>query len=87
MRAKLLKRRNILYEKLSNYHFGRFRVCAAGPPGDGSVVHVLGGTLRAAQRAHQQQPGILEMGPDFQRPDDDDGGDRPVGASRADLGV
>ena len=66
---------------------GRHRLRAAGSPGDGGLVHLSGRALRAAQRAHQQQSGVLEMGPDFQRPDDHDGGDRPASASRDHPGV
>jgi DNA replication protein DnaC len=40
-----------------------------------------------AERAGEQQSGVLEMGPDFQGPDDDDGGGGPAGASRHHPGV
>ena len=59
---------------------------AAEPRGDGSPVHAAGGTLRARQRAGDQQPGLLALGADLQGPDDDGSGDRPVGASQRDPG-
>ena len=43
---------------------------------------LLGGALRAWQRAGDEQPGVLAVGTDLQGSDDDSGGDRPVGASR-----
>ena len=42
--------------------------------GNGSVVHVPGRTLGAAQRDDHQQPGVLEMGSNLQGPDDHHGG-------------
>jgi hypothetical protein len=60
---------------------------ATGPRGDGGAVHALGGSLRARQRAVDEQPAVLEVGGDLQRPDDDGGSDRPPGASRRDCGV
>jgi hypothetical protein len=35
--------------------------------GHGRGVHVAGGTLRARQRADDQQPAVLQMGGDLQR--------------------
>ena len=60
---------------------------ATEPRGDGSVVHVVGGPLRAEQRVVDEQPAILEVGGDLQRPDDDRSGNRPLGASQRDRGV
>ena len=60
---------------------------ATEPGGDGGLVHVVGGTVRAGQCAGDEQPGLLEMGADLQRPDDDGGGDRPAGASQRDFGT
>jgi len=60
----------------------RFGLRAAEPRGDGSVVHVAGGTLRAWQRVIDEQPGIQQVGPDLQGRDDDRGRDRPLGTSQ-----
>lgn len=65
----------------------RSGVRATESRGDGSLVHVVGGALRAGERAIEQQPGVLGVGADFQRPDDDGGGDRPPGASQRDRGA
>jgi Mu transposase-like protein len=62
-------------------------LCAAEPGGDGSAVHPAGRALRAGERAGDEQPGILAVGADLQGPDDDRGGDRPVGASQRDRGA
>lgn len=55
-------------------------LCAAEPRGDGSVVHAVGGALRAGQCAGNEQPAVLEMGAGVQGPDDGGRGDRPAGA-------
>ena len=55
----------------------RLGLCAAEPGGDGGVVHVVIGTVRARQCAIEQQPTVLEVGTDLQGPDDDCCGDRP----------
>jgi hypothetical protein len=60
---------------------------AAEPRRDGSVVHAVGGALRTRQRATDQQPAVLEMGDDFQGPDDDSRRHRQAGASQRDLGI
>jgi hypothetical protein len=62
-------------------------LCAAKPGGDGSAVHAAGGTLRAGQRAGDEQPGVFAVGADLQGPDDDRGGDRPASASQRDRGA
>jgi len=62
-------------------------VCAAEPGGDGGVVHAHGGALRAWQCVVDEQLTVLEVGDDFQRPDDDGGGDRSAGAPQRDLGT
>ena len=62
-------------------------LCAAEPGGDGSAVHALGGTLRTRQRLADEQPAVLEVGADFQGPDDDGGGHRPAGAPLRDRGT
>jgi hypothetical protein len=61
-------------------------LCAAEPGGDGGLVHAVGGTLRAWQRAGDEQPGVLPVGTDLQGSDDDGGGDRPAGAPQRDPG-
>src|SRR5262249_15272909 len=66
---------------------GRPGVRAAKPGGDGSVVHAAGGAVRARQRAADEQPAVLGVGSDLQGPDDDSGGDRPIGASQRDRGA
>jgi transposase len=60
---------------------------ATEPGGDGGVVHAAGGTLRAGQRAGDEQPDLFAVGTDLQRPDDDRGGDRPDGAPQRDRGT
>jgi hypothetical protein len=62
-------------------------LCAAEPRGDGSVVHSVGGTLRAGQRAADKQPGVQQVGPDLQGRDDDGRGDRSVGPPQRDHRV
>lgn len=62
-------------------------LCAAQPGGDGSALHAAGRTLRAGQRAVDEQPAVFTMGADLQGCDDDCRGDRPVGASLRDLGI
>ena len=66
---------------------GRLGLRAAEPGGDGSVVHVLGGALRAWQRAADQQSALLEMGADLQGPDDNRGGGGSAGPSQRHRGV
>jgi hypothetical protein len=53
----------------------RSGVRAAKPGGDGGTVHAAGRTLRAGERAGDEQPGVLAMGADLQGPNDDGGGD------------
>lgn len=60
---------------------------AAESRGDGGAVHLASGALRACQRAIKQQPGVLAVGADLQRPDDDGGRHRPLGASQRDRGA
>jgi len=62
----------------------RLGLCAAEPGGDGGVVHVVIGTVRARQCAVEQQPTVFEVGTDLQGPDDDCGGDRPFDPSFGD---
>lgn len=62
----------------------RSRVCATEPRGDGSSVHVTGGTLRTGQRVADEQFGIQQVGSDFQGCDDHSGGDRSIGSSQRD---
>src|SRR6516165_6983199 len=68
------------------YH-RRHRLRATKPRRDGSVVHAVGGALRARQRAVDQQLAVLEMGDDLQRPYDDGRRHRPAGTSQRDPGV
>ena len=65
----------------------RLGLCAAEPRGNGGSVHLAGGTLRTWQRALVEQPGVFSMGTDFQGPDDDGRGHRPLGASQRDHRV
>ena len=67
----------------SNDH-RRHRICTTESRRDGSVVYLDCGSIRANELADQQQPSILEMGADFQRPDDDSGSDRSPGTSQHD---
>jgi hypothetical protein len=60
---------------------------AAEPGGDGGPVHPAGGALRERQRAGDEQPGLLAVGTDLQRSDDDGGGHRPTGAPQRDTGT
>jgi len=66
---------------------GRPGLCAAESRGDGGIVHVSGGALRAWQRGGDEQPGVLEVGADLQGPDDDRGGRGSAGASQRDRGA
>jgi len=65
----------------------RHRLRATKPRRDGSVVHAVGGALRARQRAVDQQLAVLEMGDDLQRPHDDGRRHRPSGASQRNPGA
>ena len=60
---------------------------AAESRGDGSVVHSVGGTLRAGQRVVDKQPGIQQVGPDLQGCDDDGRRDRSIGTPQRDHRV
>ena len=62
-------------------------LCATESGRDGGSVHAVGGTLRARQRAGDEQPGVLALGADFQGPDDDGGGHRSAGAPQRDRGI
>ena len=76
--AKKALKLEALLKKLDRYAVvcpRRHRLRPAGPGGDGSVVHVPGRTLRAAQRDDHQQSGVLQMGSNLQRSDDDHGRD------------
>jgi len=66
---------------------GRPGLRAAEPRGDGGVVHVSGGALRAGQRGGHEQPAVLEVGAALQGPDDDGGCRGSAGASQRDRGV
>ena len=59
---------------------------AAESRGDGGAVHPAGGTLRAGQCVGDEQPGVLAVGANLQRSDDDSRGDRPPGAPQRDPG-
>ena len=61
----------------------RHRLRPARPRRDGGALHPAGRALRAAQRGHLHQPGLLRVGAHLQGPDDDAGGHRP---RRAPLG-
>jgi hypothetical protein len=62
-------------------------VRAAEPGRDGGAVHAAGGTVRAGQRAGDEQPAVLEVGAGLQGSDDHGGGHRPPGASQRDRGT
>ena len=51
------------------------------------LFSAAGGAVRARQRDADEQPAVLGMGGDLQGPDDDGGGDRPLGAPQRDPGV
>ncbi len=53
----------------------------AEPRGDGSLVHVVVGTIRTGQCSPQFQSSVFEMGTDLQRPHDDGRSDRPIDSS------
>jgi len=61
-------------------------LCAAEPGGDGGPLHAPGRALRARQRAGDQQPAVLEVGTDLQRPDDGGSRHRPARAPQRDRG-
>jgi hypothetical protein len=65
----------------------RLGLCATESRGDGSPVHFVGGTVRARQRALDQQLAVLAMGADLQGPDDHRCGHRSFGASQRDHRV
>ena len=56
-------------------------VCSAESRGDGGIVHVVGGTVRARECDVEQQSPVLKVGADLQGPHDDCGCDRPVDPS------
>jgi len=60
---------------------------ATKPRRDGGAVHTIGRAIRAGQRTIDEQPGILEVGPDLQGRDDDSRCDRPLSASQRDHRV
>jgi hypothetical protein len=60
---------------------------AAESRGDGGIVHAVGRPLRARQCLADEQLAVLEVGEDFQGPDDDGGSDRSAGASQRDPGA
>lgn len=60
---------------------------AAQPRGDGGAVHAAGRTLRAGQRAPDEQPAVFAVGADLQGCHDHGRGHRSAGASLRDLGV
>jgi hypothetical protein len=72
---------------LRGFDHRRLGLCATEPRGDGSSIHVAGGTLRARQRSLDQQPAVLAMGADLQGPDDNRCGYRSFGASQRDHRV
>ena len=57
---------------------------AAEPRGDGGAIHAVSGTLRARQRASDEQPCVQQMGPNLQGRDDHSGGDRSFGPPQCD---
>ena len=74
-------------EPLGGVAPGRPGLCTTKPGGDGGLVPAAGGALRAGQCAADEQPGLLAVGTDLQRPDDDGSGRGSVGASQRDRGV
>jgi hypothetical protein len=65
----------------------RPRLRATQPRGDGGPVHAAGRTLRAGERAADQQPAVFAVGANLQGCHDHGGRDRPLGASLRNLGV
>ena len=65
----------------------RPRLRAAQPRGDGGALHVVGGALRAGQRAVDEQPALLAVGAGIQGRHDHSRGHRPTGASLCGLGT
>lgn len=59
-------------------------LCSTEPRGDGSSVYVVGRALRTGQRVVDEQPGVLEVGPDLQGRDDDRRSDRSPSSSQRD---
>jgi hypothetical protein len=64
----------------------RLGLCAAESGGDGGVVHVVGGPLRAWECDVDEQFAVFGLGRDLQGPDDDGGGDRSFGSPQRDRG-
>jgi transposase len=59
-------------------------ICAADSGRDGSAVHAISGTLRTRKCAADEQPGVQQMGPDFQGCDDNCRGYRSPRAPQRD---
>ena len=60
---------------------------AAESGGDGSAVHVAGGTLRTRERVTDEQLSLQQMGPDLQGRNDDRSRDRSPGSPQRDHRV
>ena len=65
-------------------NYRRHWIRAAESGGDGSLIYVDRGSVRANESNDQQQPSIFEVGADLQGSDDDGGRDRSPGASQHD---
>lgn len=69
------------------FDYRRHWLCAAKPGRNGGAVHTVGGALRARQCAIDEQHPVFGLGEDLQRPNDDGGRHRSVGAPQCDIGV
>jgi hypothetical protein len=69
---------------LRSFDHRRPGIRATEPRGDGSLVYPVGRTLRAWERATDEQPCVQQMGPNLQGRDDDSGRDRSVSSPQRD---
>jgi hypothetical protein len=72
---------------LGSFDPRRLGLCAAESRGDGSVVYLVGGTLRAGDCLPDEQSAVLQVGTGFQGSHDDGGRSRSPGASQRHRGA
>ena len=71
--------------ELRGFDHRRPWLCATEPRRDGSIVHAVGGALRARKCVTDEQFGFQQVGSDLQGCDDDGSRDRPAGSSQRDY--
>jgi len=72
---------------LRGLDYRRFGLRRTNAAGNGSAVHAAGRTLRTRQRPADEQPGLFQMGTDFQGCHDHRCGHRPPGAPQRHPGT